>query len=113
MLIHNNDNQPLSIGEIEVKGYVHELVARFTEPASYFLTYGNNNARKPQYDIDRFTNKIPEEITMLDLGDEQKIDKEELSVIEPLFKNKTWLWLIMATIILLLGWFSFNMIRKN
>ncbi|HIN40210.1 MAG TPA: DUF3999 family protein [Flavobacteriales bacterium] len=113
VLIHNNDNQPLSIGEIEVKGYVHELVARFTEPASYFLTYGNNNARKPQYDIDRFTNKIPEEITMLDLGDEQKIDKEELSVIEPLFKNKTWLWLIMATIILLLGWFSFNMIRKN
>jgi len=113
ILIHNRDNQPLTIDTIEVKGYVHELVGRFTEPATYFLTYGNSKAGKPQYDIDRFTDKIPKTITTLKLGVEQAIDKDEISVREPLFKNKTWLWTIMTMIILLLGWFSVKMIRKN
>ena len=38
IIIDNKDNQPLSIDGILVKGYVHELTARFTENAKYFLT---------------------------------------------------------------------------
>lgn len=113
IIIHNRDNQHLTIDTIKVKGYVHELVARFTQPASYFLTYGNINARKPKYDIDRFTNKIPETLTRVEFGDEQTIEKEGILMTEPLFKNKSWLWIIMTVIILVLGWFSIKMIRKN
>jgi hypothetical protein len=113
ILIHNLDNQHLTIDTIEVKGYLHELVGRFTEEATYYLTYGNSKAGKPQYDIDRFSDKIPKTMTTLILGNEQAIDKEEISVTEPLFKNKTWLWIIITAIILLLGWFSIKMIRKN
>lgn len=113
ILIHNRDNQHLTIDTIELKGYLHELVGRFTEPATYFLTYGNSKAGKPQYDIDHFTDKIPKTMTTLILGTEQAIDKEEISETEPLFKNKAWLWTIMTVIILLLGWFSLKMIRKN
>lgn len=111
--IHNQDNQPLTIDTIEVKGYVHELVARFTEPASYFMTYGNIKAGRPKYDIDRFKDQIPDILIPLELGDEQKIVKEELPVTDPLFKNKAWLWIIMTVIVLLLGWFSLKMIRKE
>lgn len=113
ILIQNRDNQHLTIDTIEVKGYLHELVGRFTEPATYFLTYGNSKAEPPQYDIDHFADKIPKTMTTLILGTEQVIDKEEISETEPIFKNKTWLWIIMAVIILLLGWFSIKMIRKN
>lgn len=111
--IHNHDNSPLTIDTIQVKGYIHELVARFTEQATYFLTYGNKNAARPNYDIDHFPEKIPITLTAIELGNEQTIEKENQQTKVPLFQNKAWLWVIMTVIILLLGWFSVKMIRKN
>lgn len=113
IVIHNQDNQPLSLDKIQIKGYVYELVARFTEPATYFLTYGKSKAVKAHYDIDQFADKIPKTITAIKLGNELTIEKEEVPVTDPLFKNKNWLWTIMTIIILLLGWFSIKMMRKN
>ncbi|MEM9363451.1 MAG: DUF3999 family protein [Bacteroidota bacterium] len=111
--IDNNDNQPLAIDTIEVKGYIHELVARFTGPATYYLTYGNERATRPSYDIARFTDNIPEKPTALNLAAELAIDKDSPEVTAPLFKNKTWLWAIMVVIIAVLGWFSIQMMRKK
>ena len=111
--ISNQDNEPLNIETITVKGYVHEILVRFTEPATYFLTYGNEKAFKPNYDITRFVSKVPDTLTILNLGDEQLIDKKEVLAKEPLFKNKNWLWAIMGIIILMLGWFSIKMMNKN
>jgi hypothetical protein len=113
ILIHNQDNRPLSIGEIEVNGYVHELLARFTEKATYQLVYGNKHIGKPNYDIDRFQDKIPKEMTALVLGAPQIIAAEEPLTSVPLFKNKIWLWAVMLTIILLLGWFSLRMLNAK
>ena len=80
IIIYNQDNQALSIDSIQVKGYIHEIVARFTEPANYFLTYGNEKAVKASYDIERFTDKIPDTLKALDLGIEQKIGKEKIGM---------------------------------
>lgn len=113
IVIHNQDNQSLTLDKIQIKGYVHELVARFKEPAIYFLTYGKSKAVKAHYDIDRFADKIPKTVTAIELGNELTIEKKEVLVTDPLFKNKNWLWTIMTIIILLLGWFSVKMIRKN
>lgn len=113
IIINNQDNQALTIDSIQIKGYVHELIARFTEPASYFLTYKNNKAEKPHYDINRFSHKIPPNLTAIAIGDELVINKGEVSVTKPLFQNKNWLWVIMSVIILLLGWFSLKMMRKD
>jgi len=112
IIIYNQDNQALSIDSIQVKGYIHEIVARFTEPANYFLTYGNDKAVKASYDIERFTDKIPDTLKALDLGIEQKIGKEKEVAGDPLFENENWLWLVMTVIIGLLGWFSLKMMRK-
>lgn len=111
--IDNQANQPLTIDTIKVKGYVHTLLVRFTEHASYFLTYGNYKAVIPHYDIERFTDKVPVTLSALELGDELTIEKEKVSETNPLFKNKTWLWTIMSLIILVLGWFSIKMMRKE
>jgi hypothetical protein len=88
------------------------LLVRFTEPAAYFLTYGNKKATKPTFDIERFVSKVPETLTVLTLGNEQKIDKKDTTK-APLFKNKIWLWLLMGIIILVLGWFSIKMMNKK
>ncbi len=113
IIIHNHDNEPLKINTLEVKGYTHELIARFTKPAKYYLTYGNSKIGKPDYDLNHLATNIPSTLTTLTLKSEQIIDKKEVPTVEPLFKNKIWLWAIMAIIILLLGWFSLKMIRKG
>lgn len=111
--IHNQDNEPLTIDKLTVKGYVHELVARFTEPATYYLTYGNKQAAKPNYDIERFTSKVPDKLTALNLGKEQLIAKKEVQLNEPLFQNKNWLWALILVLIGVLGWFSVKMIKTK
>jgi len=113
IIINNADNQPLTIDSVLVKGVEHELLVRFTEQATYYLTYGKKSATTPVYDINRFADKVPVELTTLNLGDEQLIKKREIPLTEPLFKNKTWLWLIMGLIIIVLGWFSIRMMKNN
>ena len=111
--IENFDNRPLKIEGVTVKGYEHQLIARFTEPAKYYLVYGNPKANKPNYDISNFTENIPNTISALNLSKEKTIDKKEVSKRSPLFENKLWLWGIMGLIICLLGWFTIKMISKK
>jgi hypothetical protein len=113
IFIHNQANQALTIDSIEAKGEVHELVARFNEGATYFLVYGNKAAARPDYDIGRFADNVPKKLTSLTLGNELDIEKAETPITYPLFKNKIWLWLIITAIIVLLGWFTLKMIRKE
>jgi hypothetical protein len=111
--IKNQDNQPLKIDAVTIKGYVYELLVRFTEPADYYLTYGNPSAYMPNYDIARFASKIPDTLTALNLGEEQIIEKEPVHIKKPLFENKLWLWGIIIAIIVLLGGFSLKMMRSK
>ncbi len=116
--IYNQDNQPLTVGSIEASGFVHELLIRFTEPAKYYLCYGNSEISQTNYDIGRFEAGIPEELALLTLGPEKLTDKKKIQEKakiqkEPLFKNKLWLWAILIIIILLLGGFTLKMIQSK
>ncbi|MBV1922793.1 MAG: DUF3999 domain-containing protein, partial [Flavobacteriaceae bacterium] len=91
---------------------VHELVARFSEPAKYFLTYGNKNATSPNYDVGRFSDKIPGNLKPLKLLEQKSIKQEDEIKKEALFTNKLWLWIIMGLIILVLGGYSIKMLKK-
>ena len=111
--IYNGDNQPLSITNIESKGYKYQLVGRFTEPADYMLVYGNASMRKPSYDIARFKTKIPKDLSALRIGAEETIFKPEQETIKPLFENSYWLWGIIGVVILVLGGFTLRMLKKS
>ncbi|MFD0861273.1 DUF3999 family protein [Sungkyunkwania multivorans] len=113
LIIDNYDNSPLNIKEVEVKGYQYELIARLTEPANYFLTYGSQSARMPNYDILRFKENIPEVVNSLSLGEEVLIGNAQIASQKPLFQNKIWLWTVMGIIIVILGWFTFKMMGKT
>lgn len=113
MIIYNHDNQPLSIDTIWAEGFAHELAAQFTTPAHYFLTYGNKNAVKPDYEIEQFLDRIPRELTTLELGKEMAVGKVEIPTKSPLFQNKMWLWITMGLIMVTLGWFSIKMLQKK
>ena len=111
--IQNHDNTALQIESAEAKGYVYSLVARFIEPAQYFLVYGNKNVQKPYYDIVQAATIIPEDLIELKLGKIESISKKKDVPANALFQNKFWLWGIMGMIIIILGWFTIKMLRKE
>lgn len=113
IIIDNQNNEPLNINGFAVKGYVHELNVRFTKQARYYLMYGNAYATKPHYDIERFTDKVPDDLPIIQLGEEQFTAKDEETGVRPLFENKIWLWGIMVILILVLGWFTLKMMQKK
>lgn len=110
--IENGDNQQLEIGEITANGFVHELIARFTNKnADYYLAYGNSKATEPRYDIARFTDSIPTNLAQLNLGNSTLISKKNNKKSLSLFESQRWLWAVLIVIIALLGWFSLKMMR--
>lgn len=109
--IFNFNNQQVTINNIEVEGNILELLARFTQPANYYLIYGNKKAINPNYDITYFKDKIPDSLQTLSLGEEQIIEKKPFTKSQPLFTNKVSLWVVMVLIIIILGWFSIKMMR--
>lgn len=113
VIINNSDNEPLTINKVLVSGYTHNIIARFTEKADYYLVYGNTKSIFPQYDISKFSNKIPTELKEVILLNRTPIEKIEVPKNAPLFENKLWLWVIMGLVIFILGWFSLKMISKK
>jgi len=109
--ISNNDNQPLELHSFVVSGHNSLLIARITKPATYYLCYGKTDGEKPNYDLIEISRNI-QQLNNVTLDNEQFVDTNRPSVSEPLFTNKVWLWGLMAVIILVLGWFTFRMMKK-
>ena len=113
IIVSNNDNQPLNFSNIKLKGYIHSLTTRFTEPATYFLVYGKTNDKVPNYDLAKTSISYPENISSLQFGDTTNIPKPKIETTTPLFENQLWLWSILAVIILLLAYFTLKMMKKE
>lgn len=111
--IENEDNAPLKLKSVTGKHFKRKLIARFPEPGSYNLFYGNSNAERPKYDIAAFEYKIPQNITQLVPGKELTIHKKPIDQNNPIIENKWWLWAIMGVVILLLGLFTIKMIKAK
>jgi hypothetical protein len=90
LTINNRDNAPLKLEKTTVSGPVYQIISRFDRPANYDLYYGNEKARKPNYDIQQFLNKIPEELKILKLGEEFIWIQFEEEEDKPLFQSKCW-----------------------
>jgi hypothetical protein len=111
--ISNQDNQPLKIGTIELKGYKHELIGRFDQQAQYFLSYGNPTASEPIYDINLMDNVVPAAAKAVVLGKELSSKAIVTPEAKPLFEDKKWLWAVMFLIITLIGYYTIKMIKKT
>lgn len=111
LVIENQNNQPLTIDSVEVKGLYHYLIARLQPQTTYFLYYGNKQAYKVSYDIERFTENIPDNPAIIILGEEISLRSDVLPQ-KPSVINEFWLWGVMIVIILLLGWLTLGMIKK-
>ncbi len=108
--IVNGDNEVLNIRDIKAQGNKDELRVRFTNPKEdYYLYYGNPNATFPSYDIEKFEENIPTELSALQLGKEEIISSPKEKE-KPLFMNKKWLWLILIFGVGLIAYFMIKMV---
>ena len=112
--IENKDNLPLPIGDIAVSGNPVILKARFPKDNyNYVLAVGNKNENIPSYDITSFKNNIPEVLNEINVGKLLKIKKEEFSKSSPILPfPKYVLWIILLSVIIVLGFFTFKMFKK-
>jgi hypothetical protein len=109
LTIYNYDNSPLAISHVAVTGAAVELKA-LLKPQETFLFYGNKSLYSPSYDIAHFKEKIPATAPSLGLGPEENIAVPQEKV-SALFENKVWLWVIMLTVIAVLGFFTLRMMK--
>jgi len=110
LTIQNHDNAPIKIDSIRVSGPDYCLVGRFeNKDIPYFLVYGDKRLFKPTYDIAHFT--TPDSAAILELGNEEKIKIAAVEPTPPLFENKWWLWILMISIIIILGGFTMKMMK--
>lgn len=110
--IAHQDNEPLEVAEIGVKGLQHEIFVRFDKPATYYLVYGNENAKTPNYDIRTLPNVLPKIVNTIQVSESIAIAKTAVLETKPLFEDKKWLWGLMILIIGIIVWFTVGMIKK-
>lgn len=120
ILIHNDDNAPLTIDSISVEGPAYQLMARFPADGNYLLVYGNPNALAPSYDIVNFP--IPGHGIPVDVGGELKLPLKPspqapkataTTEKEPGISHQTWLYILMGVLIVLIGAFTLSMMRSK
>jgi hypothetical protein len=109
--IDHEDNAPLTIKSVQIQGRPPALVARFNDPAEYVLRYGLPEARPPRYDLANFTDKIPEDLSPVSLGEEVQLRLPDPAP-EPLMTSKWWLWGILIVAVVVLGWFAMGMLKS-
>jgi hypothetical protein len=111
-IIQNHDNVAIKIDSIQVLGPDYALLGRFEDKSiPYYLLYGDKRLQKPMYDITHFT--APDSVKKLELGEEEKIMINEATPTPPLFESKWWLWILMVSIILILGGLTLRMMEET
>jgi hypothetical protein len=110
----NYDNEPVSLDEIQLFSEKIALITKLSPDFFNYLAYGKENTTAPVYDLVHFKDKIPSSLIFLSYGNEEVQNKAIIKAEgEPMLKNKMWLWIIMGVIILLIGYFALNMLRKE
>ncbi len=112
-VIHNADNQPLSIKDITVKGNTYSIIGRFKDGyQNHYLSFQHRKTRAPKYDIARFQDNIPEDLGIMSLGNATFIPYPSTEK-EPFFKSNWWVWGAMILVIIVLGRFTIQMLKDS
>ncbi len=112
IIINNEDNNPLKIEGVQAFQLNISLLAYLQSGKKYYLSFGDSLLEAPKYDLRYFSDsaeKNPEEIGL------KKIEENKI-IVPPShsywFKNKAMLWLIIITVLGILSFFTFKMMKE-
>ena len=107
--VDHQDNIPFDIDEVSALGYRQRLVFRVPKKANYALVYGQEQARRPNYDITLFKDKLPNDLKFVSLGE---IEHKSTPIQEKPRDYTMWLYVVMGIIILLIGTYTIKMMKE-
>ena len=114
--IFNGDNQPISITGVSVRAVLRNILFQYKTPQTYKLYYGNDKARSPEYDLEKFFPYLDTgSYLSAALGAEQANPgfKEEVPPRPPLSEQIPYLLkTVIVLAILVLGFFIFRFMKK-
>ena len=110
--INKNDDQALDIDKVNFYQLNKYLIADLSSTNAYHIEFSDKNAQKPIYDLSYFSDKIPDDIKVIEI-----IDMHEILGSKPKSNNLNfsnyWLWIAIIGIIALLGYMSFSMVKGS
>ncbi len=113
LVIHDEDSPPLTVQGINVWGSLRRLVFIAEPQESYKLYYGNNEARRPSYDIERiFPYLVTAQLPRVTLGD-QAINPSFVEKKPPISERFPWLFpTVIAVAVIIVGLILFGILRQ-
>ncbi|MGZ4056999.1 MAG: hypothetical protein ACXVPM_18965, partial [Bacteroidia bacterium] len=111
--IINYDDEPIEISDIKAYGEQCRLVANLPVSDNVYLAYGKQNDHAPTYDLVHFKEKIPAALSEINYGKEEIKLNCSTGATNPVVQNKKWLWIAMAGVIVIIGFFALSMVRKE
>lgn len=111
--IDNKDNPPLKIERVTGSMLNQYVVAELEPGSKYSLNFGNDKLRAPQYDIVKFEDQIPDNIS--------KLTHQEIVDIRPkpeekqaggIWNNPYLIWVVIGGVGLVLVFISVKMIKE-
>ena len=111
LLIHNEDNLPLTVNAIKTYNSSGFVTSYLEKGNHYTLILQNASAIIPNYDLSRLNPKITDSVPFLTAG--KIIPAEENNIIAAPAKNNNWiLWVAITTALLILLLFTKKMITE-
>ncbi len=113
LFIFNQDDPPLKIEEMSIKGNKQFICFPAKKDRIYYLFYGNSEVRRPIYEFERLLPFMEsEKSTMTDLGIEQV--NEDFSRIKEVIKEdeKLLIWPMVAFVVIALGFLIIKSLKR-
>lgn len=112
LAINNEDNAPLKINKVKAFQLNQFLLAYLEKGKQYHLAFGDSLAVKPQYDLTFFKDSIESNPTILTVGEIENQKIQQPVVVESKPSNKTFLWIAVALVSILLLFFTVKMMKE-
>lgn len=111
IVILNADNAPLKL--ISAKAYQLNkyLIVNLKPNERYTIYVGQTKLSAPEYDLKYFSGNLPTNMPVIKTSLLVNLDKASVHH-QTSFFNRTFLWVVIVLVILLLGWFSIKITRE-
>jgi hypothetical protein len=113
LLIHNDDNLPLTVNKVKTALHYRVLTA-YLEKGNYQLLTDNEKVAPPVYDLTRLNARLPDSIPFLEFDSVTKVQNGSIEepMIAPKTGNRLFLWGAIILVLLALLYFTVKLTRE-
>ncbi len=109
--IENGDNPPLTFDAIRLQQLRRFAVAHLRSGERYELQIGPETMTQPNYDLQRYRDEVREVVSIVEPGAVTFPSHEDKP--DTTFFTREFMWLAIVVIILVLGFFSYRMVKEG